>query len=72
MKLPEFNISSDKSARFFIFPNIFTNFHGFPKFGEEGTVILLPLSRTPMVHSADGAGHFVTLLQRSILKRIFP
>ena len=34
MKLPEFNLFSDKSVRiFFIFPSICPNFHGFPKFG---------------------------------------
>jgi hypothetical protein len=33
MKLPEFNLISDKSARIFlIFPSICPNFHGFPKF----------------------------------------
>ena len=44
MKLPEFNLFCDKSARIFlIFPSICPNFHGFPKFWGAA-----PLSRTPM------------------------
>jgi hypothetical protein len=34
IKLPEFNLFSDKSARIFlIFPSICLNFRGFPKLG---------------------------------------
>ena len=51
MKLPEFNIFCDKSARIFlIFPSICPNFHGFPKKFGGGAVAPTapPLSRTPM------------------------
>ena len=52
MKLPEFNLFSDKSARMFlIFPSICPNFHGFPKLG--GGQLPPPLPRTPMVGSAN-------------------
>ena len=48
MKLPEFNLFSDKSARIFlIFPSICPNFHGFPKF-EGSSCPPVTLSRTPM------------------------
>ena len=50
MKLPEFNLISDKSARIFlIFPSICPNFHGFPKFWGASCPPPCPLSRTPMV-----------------------
>ena len=49
MKLPEFNLWSDKSARIFlIFPSICPNFHGFPKFFGGQLPSPWPLSRTPM------------------------
>jgi hypothetical protein len=43
MKLPEFNLFSDKSARIFlIFPSICPNFHGFSKLDGDRCPHLLP------------------------------
>ena len=53
MKLPEFNLFSDKSARIFlIFSSICPNFHGFPKFLGAVAPPPCPLSRTPMIISS--------------------
>ena len=39
MKLPEFNLFSDTSARIFLISSsICPNFHGFPKLGGDGAV----------------------------------
>ena len=65
MKLPDFNLFSDKSALIFlIFPSICPNFYGFPNFW--GAVASLPpLSRTPMVSKAANK-------QLGVLKRTCP
>ena len=54
IKLPEFNLFSDKSSRIFlIFPNICQNFHGFTKFvGAVAPPPPAPLSCTPTVKSS--------------------
>ena len=51
LKLPEFHLFCDKSARIFlIFPSICPNFHGFLKCGQGGGICpSCSLSRTPMV-----------------------
>ena len=49
MKLPEFNLFSNKSAQIFLFfSKICPNFHGFLKLGGGAVAPPLPLSRTPM------------------------
>ena len=54
MKLPEFNLFSDKSARILL-PSICPNFHGFPNFflgwGKGAGVSCPPLLITLNTHS---------------------
>ena len=58
MKLPEFNLFSDKSARIFlIFSSISPNFYGFPKFG--GTVPPPP-HLPPVSYAYVGPEHSTT------------
>jgi hypothetical protein len=50
MKLPEFNLFSDKSARIFlIFSSICPNFHGFPQLGG-GEQLPPPLPHVSYAH----------------------
>ena len=57
MKLPEFNLFSDESARIFlIFLSICPNFHGLSKIWGGGVAPLALMSRTPMFRAMFAKG----------------